>query len=102
MIIPDSSIEILYQYFTAFLLYTEVHFRFKFIGSKYFKYEPEILSDLPVRIEPGKKLPVLLIIKDAHNHPIHLLNIDINIYQFEELVLSYNIKYNQYIDNKCK
>jgi hypothetical protein len=98
MIIPDSSIEILYQYFTAFLLYTEIHFRFKFIGSKYFKYEPEILSDLPVRIEPGKKLPVLLIIKDAHNYPIHLLNIDINIYQFEELVQSYNKKYNQYID----
>ena len=77
MIIPDFSIEILYKYFTAFLLYTELHFRFKWIGSKYFKYEPEILSDLPVRIEPGKKLSILLMIKDAHQYPIHLLNIDI-------------------------
>lgn len=54
-------------------LYAEIHYRFKwFPFSRYFRREPEIIADAPFRLEPGMPLPVLLLIKDAHQYPIHL------------------------------
>ena len=60
-------------------LYTEMHYRFKwFPFNRYFRQEPEIIADAPYRIEPGKKLPVLLLIKDAHQYPIRLHSVGIS------------------------
>ena len=81
MIIPEFIIQPFYNYIPIVLLYAEVHFRFKWCGSRYFIKEPEILSDIPIRIEPGKRLPVLMIIKDAHNFPIKLHKIEVSIYK---------------------
>ena len=62
-------------------LYAELHYRFKWIGSRYYKKEPEILSDIPLRIEPGEKLPIIIIIKDANLYPIILNNIKVIIFK---------------------
>lgn len=52
------------------LLYAETHFRFfRWFPSLLFKKEPEVLFDLPRRIEPGSNLPVLLIINDIRMYP---------------------------------
>jgi len=61
------------------IIYTEIHHRFKFLGSKYFKREPEIIADIPHRIEPGQQLPLLILIKDSHDFPIHLSKVEIVI-----------------------
>ena len=52
------------------LLYAETHFRFfRFFPSLLFKREPEVIFDLPGRIEPGCALPVMLIINDIRHYP---------------------------------
>jgi len=54
-----------------FLLYPEIHYRFKLLPfSRYFKKEPEVLTDAPYRIGPECKLPLLLLIKDADRYHI--------------------------------
>ena len=72
MINSDFLIEPFAQIIPTVLLYAELHFRFKWTGSRYFQKEPEILADLPIRIEPENDIPILLIIKDAHLYPIIL------------------------------
>lgn len=75
---PISSVHIL----TGFLLigYLEMHYRFRFFPfSRYFKREPEILFDAPHRLNPGRKLPVTLLIKDAHKYPITLYEVEIRL-----------------------
>ena len=74
-------------------LYTEIHHRFKFLGSKYFKKEPEIVVDIPHRIEPTQDIPILLLIKDSHEFPIILIAIDIKI-SFDEENITHHIKFN--------
>ena len=87
MIIPEFNKDSIYDFLPLFLLYAELHFRFKWFQlSRYFKNEPEILSDLPVRIEPGKKLPILILIKDAHIFPIKLYDVEVILYQTRKIV----------------
>ena len=49
------------QFLPTVFLYAELHFRFKWSGSRYFQKEPEILADLPIRIEPNRDIPIKLI-----------------------------------------
>ncbi len=60
-------------------LYAEIHHRIAGIFSRYFRREPEIIADAPHRLEPGKKLPVFLCIKDAHRFPVELLRIRVQL-----------------------
>ncbi len=60
-------------------LYAEIHYRFKGVPSRLFMREPEIIADVPHRLEPGTRLPILLIIKDAKRFPIRLRSITANI-----------------------
>jgi hypothetical protein len=62
-----------------FILYAEIHYKFKGIYSRLIKNEPEIIADAPFRVEPGQPIPVLLLIKDAHRFPIHILEVIIEI-----------------------
>ncbi|NQT96446.1 MAG: CehA/McbA family metallohydrolase [Candidatus Marinimicrobia bacterium] len=56
--------------------YLEMHYRFRFFPfSRYFKREPEILADAPHRLVPGRKLPLTILVKDAHRFPITLRKI---------------------------
>ena len=60
-------------------LYAETHYRLPFLFNLLFKKEPEIIADLPFRITQNRKLPVLLLIKDAHRFPVKLLSVKIFI-----------------------
>ncbi len=60
-------------------LYAEIHYRFKGVPSRLFMREPEIIADVPHRLEPGLPLPILLIIKDAKRFPIRLHSIKAEI-----------------------
>ena len=62
-----------------FLLYAETHYSFKGIYSRLKKKEPEIIADLPHRVQQGQLIPVLILIKDAHQYPIELNNVHINL-----------------------
>ena len=80
-------------------LYGEIHFRLPFLKGRIFKKEPEIIFDLPHRIESGH-LPVLLLIKDSHLFPITLKNVTIRILSssnkvLEKIMISENIDINQ-------
>ncbi|MBN1128329.1 MAG: CehA/McbA family metallohydrolase [Chitinispirillaceae bacterium] len=56
------------------MLYAETHFRFfRFFPSLLFKRQPEILFDLPKRLDPSAPdLPVILIANDIDRFPITL------------------------------
>jgi hypothetical protein len=81
-----------------FFLYTEIHYRFPFIFSRYFKKEPEILADIPHRIGPNKKIPIMLLIKDADKYPIELFNINITIQQNGEILFNKNYNFDLLIN----
>jgi len=58
-------------------LYAETHYRFKYFFSWLKKAEPEIIADIPSRIQKGKQLPILLIVKDADKYNVEILEIEI-------------------------
>ena len=64
----------------GFLLgYAEIHYRIPFIPSRYFRRQPEIIADLPCRVELGSQLPLLLIIKDADRFQVKIQKLTIRI-----------------------
>ncbi|MCF7919985.1 MAG: hypothetical protein K9N06_08735 [Candidatus Cloacimonetes bacterium] len=54
--------------------YAELHYHLRFLYPAYFRREPEIIADLPQRLDlfTNSSLPLLLIIKDADRFPIIL------------------------------
>jgi hypothetical protein len=70
-------------WFLPALLYAETHFRFPYFFSFLKKGEPEVIADAPHRLEPGRQLPVLILVKDAHLFPITLREVSIEIRQGE-------------------
>ncbi len=75
---PDIHIHVLAP-LLFFFLYAEIHFRFPGIPSRYFIKQPEILADIPHRIDPGQPLPVLIIVKDANRFPVTLQEINVDV-----------------------
>ena len=61
------------------LAYAEMHYRWWPLPSRYFRKEPEILADVPRRVEPGRPLPLLLLVKDAHRYPITLERVTVEL-----------------------
>jgi len=61
------------------ILYAEIHYKFRYFFSLLKKSEPEILADVPHRLEPSPVLPVLVIVKDANIYPITLEQLTIKI-----------------------
>ncbi len=61
------------------VLYAETHFRLPGLFSLLYKKEPEILVDVPHRLQQGEDLPVLLLIKDSHRFPILLEKLTVRI-----------------------
>ncbi|MCG3153621.1 MAG: hypothetical protein DKINENOH_00211 [bacterium] len=62
-----------------FFLYAEIHYRFKFTPSRLYRRQPEILADVPRRLEPHTPLPVLLIVKDAGRFPCELQSLTVTL-----------------------
>ncbi|MBI4427872.1 MAG: CehA/McbA family metallohydrolase [Ignavibacteriales bacterium] len=62
-----------------FLLYAETHYRFRYFFSLLRKSEPELIADVPHRIEPKKQLPILVIAKDSDRYPCILKQVEVTI-----------------------
>jgi len=99
MVNTNIIIESIVQFIPGIMLYAELHYRFRFSDSRYYQNEPEILADIPIRIEPNNDLPVLLIIKDAHLFPVTLHEVKVLIYQSSKLIQSHNYPFQITIDS---
>ncbi len=64
--------------FPVTINYAEIHFRYPFLKSKYYRDLPEIITDIPYRLST-KQIPILLIVKDADLFPITIDKITIFI-----------------------
>ncbi|MGA3286631.1 MAG: CehA/McbA family metallohydrolase [Bacteroidota bacterium] len=60
-------------------LYAETHYRFRYFFSFLRKHEPEIIADAPHRIEPNQPLPILVLVKDAHQFPVKMNEVHVSI-----------------------
>ncbi|MFQ5706853.1 MAG: CehA/McbA family metallohydrolase [bacterium] len=67
-----------------FLLYAETHYAFKGVYSRLKKREPEIVADLPHRMEAKTPLPILLMVKDADRYPVALHALRVHISSGDE------------------
>lgn len=65
--------------FLPFFLYAEMHYRWRFFPSFIFKKEPEVVADIPWRLNPGERVPILLTVKDADRYPIILKGVNLKI-----------------------
>ncbi len=62
-----------------FLAYAEIHYRFRYFFSLLKKREPEIIVDVPHRLSLPSSLPLLVLVKDAHDYPVTLQKIEVFI-----------------------
>jgi hypothetical protein len=68
-----KQIEFLFLIISLFpFLYAETHYRFKYFISYLKKNEPEIICDIPSRLQAGSTIPLLIIIKDADKYPVDI------------------------------
>jgi hypothetical protein len=66
----------------AAALYAEVHYRHGRLPSLLYRHFPEVIVDLPQRLEPGwegDRLPLLLLIKDAHRYPVTVESLRVDL-----------------------
>lgn len=81
MIVWNTAIEpCLWLFGLLFLGYAEIHYAFRGIPCWYRHTQPEILADVPRRVEPGQELPLLILVKDAHRFPVTLLAIEVELH----------------------
>ncbi|MCX6142003.1 MAG: CehA/McbA family metallohydrolase [Ignavibacteriales bacterium] len=86
LIAPTNSYWLL-----PFFLYAETHYRFRYFLSFLKKDEPEVIADLPHRVEPGHSLPVLILAKDAHTYPCVLRQITLELRQHNNVVQRFDL-----------
>jgi hypothetical protein len=60
-------------------LYAEIHYTLPLGLSLVRRNYPEILADLPWRVDRGRPLPILCLVKDAHRYPIALESMAVTI-----------------------
>lgn len=63
-------------------LYAEVHYRHGRAPSLLHRRFPEVLVDVPLRVEPGwenNRIPVLMLVKDAHLFPVTVESLRIDL-----------------------
>ncbi len=65
--------------FCPSLGYAETHYSFRLIPSRLRKPEPEVVADVPHRLAPGRDLPVLVLVKDAHLFPGELSAVEVSV-----------------------
>lgn len=83
-------------------LYAETHFRFRIPFSRYFKKEPELIFDAPWRIDPGQKLSIFLIVKDAHLYPVQIERVEIEVFQEKRININQKWQINELIQDQQK
>ena len=70
-----------FSYTPLIISYAEIHYHLKYLYPKYYKKEPEVITDIPIRAVKNRRLtiPLLIIIKDANLFPILINSINIRI-----------------------
>jgi hypothetical protein len=85
-------IDPVHSYFLLpFFFYAETHYRFRHFFSYLEKNEPEVIADIPHRIEPGNPIPVLILAKDAHLYPCVLNQVSAEIREQGKVVQRTNL-----------
>lgn len=74
-----------------FFLYAETHYRFRYFFSLLKKSEPELIADIPHRIEPGQVIPILLLAKDADKYPCMLKHVRVTVRYNESIVATQDL-----------
>lgn len=64
--------------FLPVILYAEIHYRLPFLKGLLYKNQPEILFDMPFRVQ-SNYIPILLLIKDCHQFPVLIQKVQIDI-----------------------
>lgn len=82
----------------ALFLYAEIHYKPRFLRGLLYRKRPEIIFDVPQRIQT-RELPVALIIKDSHKFPIQLKDVQIEILQSSQILNTYTYSEKQTIDS---
>ena len=82
---------------SLFFLYAETHYKFRGVYSRLNKNEPEIIADVPHRLQPGTLLPVLILFKDANLFPVELKQVDVTLLAPQKLLLA-SRSFNKTID----
>lgn len=59
--------------------YAEIHYRWRGVPSRLYRDHPEIVLDMPFRADPGQPVPLFLFVKDAHQYPVELVTVRIQI-----------------------
>ena len=72
MIQIDATTSLLFKTVPCFILYAEIHRKFLGFFSLVKHNLPEIIADVPYRVEPQHPLPIICLIKDANHYPIVL------------------------------
>ncbi len=67
----------MFAFFIPAVGYAEIHYRFRYFFSLLKKAQPEIVADLPQRVQKSAELPLLIVIKDADRYPIMLKSVTI-------------------------
>jgi hypothetical protein len=62
---------------TPLLSYVESNYRYPGFPSIYYQKGPQVLFDMPRRLEPDEDLPIGCIIKNTHRYPLELQSIHI-------------------------
>jgi len=80
--------------FLPILLYPELHYHWGLFYPLYFRKLPEIIADVPYRIDVSSEssIPIMLTVKDAHKYPIILDFLDILIISQTDNTLIYKEK----------
>lgn len=63
----------------AVAAYAEIHYRFRYFFSFLKRKRPEIIADLPPRIETGGAFPLVITIKDADLYPARIEGVSVEI-----------------------
>jgi len=81
-----SFLEGFFSYTPLLISYAEIHYHLSFLYPKYFKKEPEIITDIPIRIIKNNKntIPLLFIITDAHLYPIIVNSLNVIVDSTEQ------------------
>ena len=61
--------------------YAEIHYHLKYLYPKYYRKEPEIITDIPIRVIKNQKrtIPILIIVKDTHLFPVTINSVNVSI-----------------------
>jgi len=73
---------------TLFLSYAEIHYKIKGVYSRLWQKAPEVIVDMPHRLEPETELPVVLLIKDSDPFPIEATRVEVKIRQNDQIKTS--------------